>query len=151
MTKEAARFPAATIDATTAILEYNRQLAEAIARGDIAAVEQLIAPDHVTLAPDQPPVVGRDAAIAIIRHVLERCHITETQHATKTEVDSTLAYQWGDFTMTAVPKAGGKPVVRSGKYLRIYHRSTDGKWMMIVDSFSANHRDEGWQELLSDR
>lgn len=148
MTKQGARFPAANIDATTAILEYNRQLAEAIARGDIAAIEQLIAPDHVTLAPDQVPVVGRDAAMAIIRDVLARCHVTETQHATKTEVDSTLAYQWGDFTMSAVPKAGGKPVVRSGKYLRIYRRSTEGKWMMIVDSFSANHRDEGWEELL---
>jgi ketosteroid isomerase-like protein len=145
MTTEAARFE----DVSAAIATYNRRLAEAISRADITALEQLIASDHVTLAPDQAPVVGRDAAIAIMREALQRFHVTEAQHPTKTEIDLTLAYQWGDFTMTAVPKIGGEPVVRSGKYLRIYRRCTDGSWMMIVDSFSANHPDDGWEELIS--
>jgi ketosteroid isomerase-like protein len=80
--------------------------------------------------------------------VLQRFSVTETQSPTKTEVDSTLAYQWGDFTVTLVAKSGGEAVVRSGKYLRIYRRCADGSWIMIVDSFSANQPDSGWGEIL---
>lgn len=131
-----------------AISEYNRRLSAAIGSGDVAALERLIAADHVTLAPDQAPVIGRKACIDIMRDVLERFHVTETQLPTATEVDSTLAYQWGEFTVTLVAKIGGEPVVRSGKYLRIYRRDAGGSWGMVVDSFSANHGDGGWEEIL---
>ena len=132
----------------TAIAEYNRRLAEATSRADIAALEWLIDSEHVTLAPDQGPVIGRDACIAIMSDVLKRFSVTEMQRPTRTEVDSTLAYQWGDFTTTLVAKSGGETVVRSGKYLRIYRRCDDGSWIMIVDSFSANRPDGGWDAIL---
>ena len=131
-----------------AIADYNRRLAEAISSGALTALEQLISADHVTLAPDQTPVIGRDASIAIMRDVLSRFHVTEVHRPIKTEVDSTLAYQWGDFSTTVVAKAGGEPIVRSGKYLRIYRRCADGSWTMIVDSFSANRPDGGWDGIL---
>lgn len=133
-----------------AIEDYNRRLADATNRGDLTALRQLIALDHVTLAPDQPPVIGRDACLAIMSDVLERFSVTEQQRPTRTEVDSMLAYQWGDFRVTLEPKTAGKAVVRSGKYLRVYRRFADGSWTMIVDSFTANHPDEGWGEILSD-
>lgn len=133
-----------------AIEDYNRRLADATNRGDLAALAQLIARDHVTLAPDQPPVIGRDACLAIMSDVLGRFSVTEEHGPTRTEVDSMLAYQRGDFTVTLVPRIGGETVVRSGKYLRIYRRQADGAWMMVVDSFSANHPDGGWGELLAD-
>jgi len=133
-----------------AIQEYNRRLAEATNAGDMGALEQLIAPDHVTLAPDQPPVIGREACLEIMRDALARFSVTEEQCPTRTEVASELAYQWGEFTVTLAPKGGGETIVRSGKYLRVYRRFDDGTWKMIIDSFSANQADEGWGEILSD-
>ena len=134
-----------------AIDEYNRRLAIATSKGDIPALEQLIAVDHVTLAPDQPPVVGRKASIEIMRGALERFRVTESHHATKTEVASSLAYQWGGFSVSLVEKSGGQTLSRAGKYLRVYRRCPDGSWMMIVDSFSANYPDGGWEEIVPGR
>ena len=111
--------------------------------------QRLIAVDHVTLPPDQAPVVGRDASIAIMRDALERFRVTEIHRATKTEVASTLAYQWGEFSVSLVAKSGGQTISRSGKYLRVYRRCADRSWIMIVDSFSANHPDGGWDEIVS--
>lgn len=133
----------------TGIDEYNRQLAAATSEGDLATIERLICDDHVTLAPDQPPVVGRVASMAIMRDALMRFHVTEVHRPTRTEVDKTLAYQWGEFTVSLAPKSGGPTLFRSGKYLRIYRRRADHVWMMIVDSFSADHPDGGWDEILS--
>ncbi len=132
-----------------AIEDYNRRLAAATSNGDLTALEQLIAVDHVTLPPDQAPVVGRDASIAIMRDALERFRVTEIHRATKTEVASTLAYQWGEFSVSLVAKSGGQTISRSGKYLRVYRRCADRSWIMIVDSFSANHPDGGWDEIVS--
>jgi hypothetical protein len=84
-----------------------------------------------------------------MRDALERFHVTETHRPTKTEADSTLAYQWGEFTVSLVAKSGGATLLRSGKYLRVYRRSDEGAWTMIVDSFSANRRDDGWDEIVS--
>ena len=81
--------------AVAAIEEYNRRLAAATHSADLAALEQLIAVDHVTLPPDQAPVVGRDASMAIMRDALEKFRVTEIHEPTRTEVDSMLAYQWG--------------------------------------------------------
>jgi ketosteroid isomerase-like protein len=140
--------PASSAD-IAAIEEYNQRLATATSNGDLTTLERLIAVDHVTLPPNQPPVLGRDDSIAIMRSALERFRVTETHRATKTEVGSTLAYQWGEFSVSLVPKSGGKTLSRSGKYLRVYRRCTDGSWTMIVDSFSANQPDEGWDEIVA--
>jgi len=134
-----------------AIEEYNRRLATATGDGDLTALEKLISIDHVTLPPDQAPVIGRDASMSIMRDALERFRVTEIHRATRTEVASTLAYQWGEFNISMVAKSGGEPISRSGKYLRVYRRCADSSWMMIVDSFSANHPDGGWGEIVSSK
>jgi ketosteroid isomerase-like protein len=84
-----------------------------------------------------------------MRDALSRFRVTESHRPTRTEVASTLAYQWGEFTVSLAAKSGGPTLLRSGKYLRVYRRCADGTWMMIVDSFSADRRDDGWDEIVS--
>ena len=42
---------------------------------------------------------------------------------------------WGTFKITAIPKAGGKPVIESGRYTEIAQRLS-GKWVYTVDHAS---------------
>jgi ketosteroid isomerase-like protein len=47
------------------------------------------------------------------------------------------AYQRGRFDITLTPKKEGVRAIRSkGKYLHIYERQKDGRWLMIRDMFS---------------
>ena len=42
---------------------------------------------------------------------------------------------WGTFQITAIPKAGGNPVIESGRYTEIAQR-LNGKWVYTVDHAS---------------
>jgi ketosteroid isomerase-like protein len=50
-----------------------------------------------------------------------------------------LGYQRGAFDITLTPKKEGVRPIRSvGKYIHIYQRQPDGRWLMIRDIFNDN-------------
>jgi uncharacterized protein (TIGR02246 family) len=109
---------------------------KAVKAGDVEAATACYADDAVAWFPGGPVAKGRDAIREAYKQFLGSVTI---QDATLTELGSKTigsdSVAWGSFTMTSVPKSGGKPVVETGRYTEVA-RKVKGKWVYIVDHAS---------------
>jgi ketosteroid isomerase-like protein len=121
-----------------AITAFNARYLKAINDGDIATLSSLTDEDHIMVAPNRPPVVGKTANDAANGRAFQQFNIDETWTPLETVVDGNLAYQRGTFTVAASPKAGGAGRTTHGSFLRIYRRQPDGSWRMSRDMFSSD-------------
>ncbi|MEJ0039897.1 MAG: nuclear transport factor 2 family protein [Gammaproteobacteria bacterium] len=121
-----------------AITEFNRRYLQAINNGDITALSSLTAEDHIMLAPNRPPLAGKEANDAANRRGFQRFHIDEAWTPLETVVSGDLAYQRGTFTVALTPNDGGAKVHSSGNFLRIYRRRPDGSWQMTRDVLNSD-------------
>jgi ketosteroid isomerase-like protein len=122
-----------------AIAEFNRQYLKAINDGDIKALSSLTTEDHIMIAPNRQPIVGKAANDAANGRAFEQVDIDETWSPLETVISGDLAYQRGTFTVTATAKSGGTPRNLSGHFLRIYRRQPDGSWRMTRDMFNSDN------------
>jgi ketosteroid isomerase-like protein len=129
--------PSAAAD-LAAITAFNARYLKAINDGDIATLSSLTDDDHIMVAPNRPPLVGKAANDAANGRGFQQFNIVETWTPLETVVDGNLGYQRGTFTVTASPKAGGASHTTHGNFLRIYRRQPDGSWRMSRDTFSSD-------------
>jgi ketosteroid isomerase-like protein len=120
------------------ITVFNARYLKAINDGDIATLSSLTDEDHIMVAPNRPPVVGKAANDATNGRAFQQFNIDETWTPLETVIDGNLAYQRGTFTVVASPKAGGASRTTHGNFLRIYRRQPDGSWRMSRDMFSSD-------------
>jgi ketosteroid isomerase-like protein len=123
-----------------AIAKFNERYLGAINAGDIATLSSLTTENHMMLAPNRPPIVGKAANDAVNGAAFERFDFDESWTPAETVVAGDWAYQRGTFTTAATPKAGGEKRVVSGAYLRIYERQPGGEWRMTRDMFNSDGR-----------
>jgi ketosteroid isomerase-like protein len=121
-----------------AIADFNQRYLRAINEGDIAALGALTDEDHIMIAPNRPPIEGREANNTANGRGFQQFSIQETWTPLETVIDTRLAYQRGVFTVVATPKSGGTPSTTHGNFLRIYRRQPDGSWRMTRDMFSSD-------------
>ena len=121
-----------------AIAKFNERYLGAINAGDIDTLSSLTTDDHMMLAPNRPPTVGKAANDKVNGAAFERFDFAETWSPEETVVAGDWAYQRGTFTTVATPKTGGDRRVVSGAFLRIYRRQPDGDWRMIRDMFNSD-------------
>ncbi len=120
-----------------AINAFNERYLQAINDGDIHALSALTDADHIMIAPNRPPLVGKAANDEANGRAYQQFKIDEKWTPIETVVDGNLAYQRGTFTVTATPKAGGTGRPFKGNFLRIYRRQS-GHWQMTRDMFSSD-------------
>jgi ketosteroid isomerase-like protein len=75
---------------------------------------------------DQPAVIGKDAIRSLYESVLKEFHVTSKGTLKEVEASGDWGYFWSTYTLTATPKAGGKPIKSSGKSVFIVKRSPAG-------------------------
>jgi ketosteroid isomerase-like protein len=121
-----------------AISAFNQRYLKAINDGDIAALSALTDDDHIMIAPNRPPIVGKAANDEANGRGFQQVRIEEKWTPVETVVDGNLAYQRGTFTVAATPKAGGATRTLRGSFLRIYRRQPDGSWRMTRDMFNSD-------------
>jgi ketosteroid isomerase-like protein len=122
----------------TAINAFNQRYLKAINDGDIHALSALTDDDHIMIAPNRSPIMGKAANDEANGRAYQQFKIDEKWTPIETVVDGDLAYQRGTFTVTATPKAGGgtgRPF--TGNFLRIYRRESGG-WQMTRDMFNSD-------------
>lgn len=122
-----------------AIAAFNQRYLQSINDGDIETLSNLTTEEHVMLAPNRVPIVGKEANDAANRRVFELFDIDETWTPVETVVAGDWAWQRGTYTVAATPRAGGAARNTSGNFLRIYRRQEDGSWRMIRDMFNSDH------------
>jgi uncharacterized protein (TIGR02246 family) len=110
--------------------------AKAVKAGDVEAATACYSDDAIAWFPGGPVAKGKDAIREGYKHFLGTATI---QDVTLTELGSRTiggdSVAWGSFTITSVPKSGGKPSVETGRYTEVA-RKVKGKWVYVVDHAS---------------
>jgi len=107
---------------------------KATAEGKVETVLGLIAEDAVFLVAGQPPMQGRDALERGLKKLLTQHRIESTGEVQEVEVSGSLAYCWTNLLVRVVPLSGGDATVRKGSALSIFHRQTNGSWVLTRDA-----------------
>jgi uncharacterized protein (TIGR02246 family) len=105
--------------------QINTYVSTALA-GDWEAWGRLLAPDYVQMSPGQPPVVGREAVLALARTWPRLTSFTVTIDEIAGQGD--LAYARGTY-QEAGTLPDGSAMSDRGKWLQIHRRQADGTWL----------------------
>ncbi|MES2957390.1 MAG: SgcJ/EcaC family oxidoreductase [Pseudomonadota bacterium] len=106
----------------------------ATAAGDVEAVLSLMTEDVVFLRAGQPPMKGRSAFEKGLRALLQANDIESMSEVQEVGISGPLAYCWSVLRVQITPKAGGKPVVRTGSAVSILRKQVNGTWAVVRDA-----------------
>ncbi len=118
------------------INEVTQSFLKAALAKDWATAAALYVDDAVLGPPNEPAVKGRVA----IRKWMERLPPISEFKATIVQVEgrADLAYVWGTYTTTIAAPGVPGPIKDSGKYVEVWRRQADGRWLIAVDMFSSD-------------
>ncbi len=104
--------------------------------GDADALLSLYAERPVLMPQGQPAIFGKKAIGSAYRAVLKEVVIKSKGTLKEVEVCGNWGYFWSTYTLTARPKAGGKPIRSKGKSVFIVKRQADGAWKIarLIDN-----------------
>ncbi len=104
--------------------------------GDADALLALYAEEPVLMPQGQPAIVGKDAIRSIYQTVLKEVEIKSKGALMEVEASGDWGYFWSSYTLTATPKAGGKPIKGGGKSVFIVKRESRGAWKIarLIDN-----------------
>lgn len=104
--------------------------------GNADALVSLFVEDPVVLPQGQPAIVGKEALRSIYKALLKEVVIRSRGRLVEVEASGNWGYFWSTYTLSATPKAGGKPTRSKGKSVFIVKRQTDGAWKIarLIDN-----------------
>jgi ketosteroid isomerase-like protein len=115
---------------------------------DVETLVSLWADDIVTLPPDGPPVIGKDAnraSLLRMRDASADLKITAYDLSfSEIRVVGDWAFEWGTFSGSTEPVRGGPPFRSEGKLLRVLKRQPDG-WKIARTIYNGNGSEENGQ------
>lgn len=121
--------PAATPELSSADVAAVRATIDTYAKtalaGDWDAWGKTLATDVVYMPPNQPPLLGRDAAVAFGKSFPKITSMSITPEDITGRAD--LAYVRGKYSYSAA-LPDGTAVSESGVFLEIHRRQADGSW-----------------------
>lgn len=98
------------------------------------------APDAVQMPPNDPANVGTASIHAWSAGMLSAFNAEFALDVDETELTGeNWAFERGGYTITLTPKTGGEPIGDTGKYITIYSRTDDGRWLMARDIWNSNN------------
>jgi ketosteroid isomerase-like protein len=119
------------------VIAVTDEEAAAMAAGDFARYEAILADDAVYLPPNSLPKEGNELR-AWLKDFVERFAIQWLSFIhDETVVAGDFAYHRYTYSWRVTPKAGGEPVVGHGKGLQILRREPDGQWKMARSIWNA--------------
>ena len=112
----------------TAVNDIRGAYKAALNAGDATAVAALFTDDAVSMPPDAPAAVGKEA----IQSNLEARFNQFKFDVTITQAEAVAAGDWafsrGTYTVKATPKGAGEAMENTGKYLDVLRQQPDGSW-----------------------
>jgi ketosteroid isomerase-like protein len=118
-------------EARKAIEEADARQLEAFATKDLAGLTANYAPDAIILPQNGPMVSDREGREAFFR---DMANMVSDFHFSMTTFDASgdLAYEVGTYSGMM------GPIADTGKFLTVWKRQADGKWMIVADIFNTN-------------
>ncbi|HXY19868.1 MAG TPA: DUF4440 domain-containing protein [Gemmatimonadales bacterium] len=107
----------------------------AVAAGDTAGMTAMYAPDAMVQPPNMPAVHGMQAIRGFYKAMTSvKVNIQLAQETADGAGD--FMYTTGRYHYQQMPAETGPS--EDGKYLEVFRRGADGKWMLVAESWSAN-------------
>ena len=130
-----ARAPTDPAETRAAIEAANVRFAAAVMRGDTAAIAQIFAEDGEAIAATEKGFVsGRPALEAYYAGRLRAARFHDVViTTTAVDVVGDLAWETGRNRLT-VQVGDAPPTTRTGRYLVVWKRQQDGRWLIRVDA-----------------
>jgi uncharacterized protein (TIGR02246 family) len=101
---------------------------------DASRIAQLYTEDALVLYPDHPAVAGRSAIGGYFSEFFAEFPRNEFELVSaEIDIAGAWAFDRGTYRWRGVPRAGGKPVEDSGKYLVVLQRQASGEWQVARD------------------
>ena len=113
-------------------IEENVRLALA---GDWQAFSELYVDDVLLMPPNAPAVKGRDEIPKMFAGVQMKEFSSQLLEASGR---GDVAYGHGEHSWTMVIEGLPEPVSDSGKWLAVWQRQSDGRWLLAVDMWNSN-------------
>jgi uncharacterized protein (TIGR02246 family) len=111
---------------------------KAVLAGDAAALAALYADDAVIAMPGAPAARGSKAIAESLAAWLKDVKVTEfVLSDSHYRTAGHLSAGWGNWKMTTVPTAGGKPTTATGTYCGVAVEK-DGAWKYVSDNAAAD-------------
>jgi uncharacterized protein (TIGR02246 family) len=110
--------------------------AKTVLAGDWAAYAALFTEDAVFMPPNVPVVEGRVA----IQAFLEPFSSFTQAELTIVQIDGrgNLAFVRGQYSETFMVEGTPEPIHDTGKYVEIWRKQPDGKWLIAVQIFNSD-------------
>lgn len=109
---------------------------EAFQAGEVDRVIEFYAPDAVSLPPGYPPSVGREAIEADLTGFFGEFDLEREFDLVDYEVAGDNATRLGEWTQTLTPKAGGDPIVETGRCV-LGWRKINGEWKVVWEIWNT--------------
>jgi uncharacterized protein (TIGR02246 family) len=113
------------------------RFSEAFNRGDVAAVAAMYDTGAVVLAPNAPPMRGRQNIEALWAGARQQGFRNRTLVVNSVELIDGHAIELGSYTLVIQPPGQAETIDR-GKYLVVWKRQVDGTWKLYRDAFNTS-------------
>ncbi len=101
----------------------------AVNNGDVDGWLGTFADDAVVFPPYHPQLTGKEAIRSwAVTSLFEPFNIQLSASNQEVQIVEDWAFAHGYYSFTMTPKAGGKVIEDTGKYLNIFKRQPDGSW-----------------------
>lgn len=130
----------------SAIADYNRALLDAIAAGDLEAIDRLTYENLVTIGDDRPASQGKARAMEAYAASAKRFDVAETWEPRETLLDGDIAYQHGRFSIRLRSKASGETADTDGRYFHVYRKLPGHGWTLAMIRFASERGGEMWDD-----
>jgi len=122
-------------DAVRAVDAAQMKAAQAL---DAAGVAAAYSDDVTVMCPNQPLLVGKDAAQKQWATMLvPGTQVTWAPSKVEVAASGDMAYVQGTYTVST-PGPDGKPVSDKGKYLAVSKKQADGSWKVSEDTWNSD-------------
>jgi ketosteroid isomerase-like protein len=130
---------AAAKDRADEIRAADQDWAHVFAAKDLDASVNACAPDGAVMSPNAPIAMGRDEIRKLFQGFFAMPALELTWHPTKVEAAQSgeIGYSTGVYNMK-FNDASSKPMTDTGKYVTIWKRGSDGKWLVVRDIFNSD-------------
>ena len=119
------------------IRELDKKLLGAVVRGDVATIANIYAQDGAFLAPNAPPVEGREAIAEAWKGIISLPNVSLNFRATRIDVAASgdLATAIGAYDLAFSGEDGR--IRDEGKYVEVW-KKVNGEWKVIADIYNSN-------------
>ncbi len=114
---------------------HNQTHLKGLIAGDPEACASIYAPDTLILYPGRPPLSGNEGVYRERRRAFDKARVLDgSLELISLEISGEMAYEIGTFSYTIQALDQNEARIVKGKYIVIWQRQPDGRWLRKVDA-----------------